>query len=115
MAKIKLNLVTPTEVTVVAAGTPVPLSGTSLEVTGITLQIRESNVGAVYVGDSSVAPDACIRLDSSNPSCEILVDDTFADEDRAVVDLADIFIDAANNGDGVLLSYISQTLKSYNS
>lgn len=114
MAKISIGLSTLVEVTVAAAGTAEPLAATPTERTSVVIQARQSNVGDVYIGDSTVDATNGVVLNSSNPTMTISVDDTFADEDRAVLDLADIYVNADNNGDGVRILSLVESAKSYN-
>lgn len=114
MAKISVGLQTIAEKTVAAAGTAEPLTATALETTSVVIQARQSNVGDVYIGDSTVAAGNGVVLNASNPTMTISVDDTFADEDRAVLNLADIYIDADNTGDGVRILALIESAKNYN-
>jgi hypothetical protein len=115
MAKIKMALVSLAPVTVAVAGTRIALSATPLEVIQVVIQWEPNNAGSMYIGDSTVASTKGIVLNSSNPSVTLTAEDTLADEDRCVIDLAELYVDAANNGDKVNLAYVAVTEKSYNS
>ena len=87
-------------VTVSAAGTRVTLgSGTALpskSAAWVLIQAKTTNTGRIFIGDSSVSSSSfgveLSALDSlSMPPCEV----------PNVYDLGHIFIDAADNGDGV--------------
>lgn len=112
MAKIKLAPTIRTSVTVAAAGTRVPLSATSLETENILIQAKRTNTGNIYVGDVTV--DATNGL-SIGPG-EFVTFSADTEEDDAsfsVVDLIDIYIDSANNGDGVILISLNEVSTTY--
>lgn len=113
MAMIKLQMVTVAPVEVVSAGTRVPLSATSLKVSYLLIQKHESNVGVIYIGDSTVDSTNGIVIGSSLPSLVMSADDTEADEDKAYFDLSEIYIDAGSSGDKVRLAYIEQVSTTY--
>lgn len=115
MSRVKLALKTLTEVSVVTAGTPVPLSATSLLVLNASVQFADTNTGDIYVGESDVAINKCLVLNGSTPSLNLEAEDTAADEDAVVFDLADIYIDAANSGDKVRVAYTLLEAIAYNS
>jgi len=115
MAKIKLGLKALAQVPVAAAGTPVPLSATSLEVTQAVIQWDPNNTGDVYIGESDVTATKCLVLNAGTPAIQLDAEDTMADEDKIVFDLADVYVDAANSGDKVNIAYTKQIDKKYNS
>lgn len=80
------------QVSVSTPGTAVPLTATSTLVSIVTIKANSANVGAVYVGDSSVTSTTGLVL-SAGESVDVKIDD-----------INKIYIDAANSGDGV--SYI---------
>ena len=51
---------------------------------------------------------------SCGNSLSIVPDDTFADEDTVYVDLADIYVDAAANGEKINISVIDLASVNYN-
>lgn len=90
--------------TVTTSGTRVALSATPLKFVSALVQVKENNTGKIFVGDDTVVATAggkhivleipqatvtppSIRIDSPN--------------DYDLADLADIFIDAGVNGEGV--------------
>lgn len=107
MAQLKLKLTTASPITVATSGTRVPLSATSLKVSYLMIQRDPSNAGNIYLGDSTVTASNGIVVGSSSPSIAMSADDTEADEDKGYFDLADMYIDAANNGDKVRIAYIA--------
>lgn len=115
MARIELGIVSPAVVTVATAGTRVPLSATSLLVRNFVVLWNDGNTGAVYIGDSTVDATHCIKLNGSCPSYGFTAEDSVADEDNVFIDLNKVYIDAANNGDFVYLSYTELIDKAYNS
>ena len=74
--------------TVATAGTAVSLSSTTA-VTGVSVKALRGNTGNIYIGDSSV--------DSTNG----LVLERGASVDISIDDIADVYIDSDNNGEGV--------------
>lgn len=102
------------EVVVTTAGTAVPLSATELRVMSVTIQWDSGNVGPVYVGRSDVSGVLSLHIDSTQPSITISAEDSVADEDMISLDLAQIYIDAANNGDKVRVAYLEYERKEYN-
>lgn len=115
MARINHLLKILPQVTVATAGTAVPLSALELKVASVVVQWDPSNTGDIYIGESDVTGTKCIKLNSGNPVIEITVDDTAADEDMSVVDLAEIFVDAQVNGDKVNVAYLALNCVDYNS
>lgn len=114
MAKIKVGLKAATKKAVAAAGTPERLIGASLEVKSAIILADPTNQGNVYLGESDVTGSKCVLLEPGK-ALEITPEDSLADEDGVVIDLNDIFIDAANNGDGVFISYLQVESVDYNS
>lgn len=115
MARIELGLKVMSQVTVVASGTPVPLSAVPLLVSSAIVQWSGGNVGDVYIGEFDVTGTKCIVLNSSTPSMKLDAEDTVSDEDNVVFDLNKIYVDAANNGEKVNLAYVEVIDKAYNS
>ena len=115
MAKITMAITSIADRAVAVAGTRVQLSLTALLVTNITIQWAPTNAGNLYIGDSLVTATRGLILNAANPVANISVDDTEADEDKIYINLMDIWIDAANAGDKVKLSYLVVSAKDYNS
>lgn len=114
MARIELGFNTLSKIPVVTPGTPVPLSATPLLVLNATVQWNPSNSGKIYIGSSDVAADKCLTLDGSTPVLTLEAEDSAADEDRVVLDLSKIYIDAAVAGESVLVAYTTTTSVAYN-
>lgn len=113
MAKIVMGVVTVADKAVTAAGTRERLVAASLEVKNVTLQWHPSNVGNVYIGDASVAAGRGLILNASNPVAVLSVDEAEGDEDNIFIDLTDLWVDAANSGDKVKISYLGIVSKTY--
>ena len=85
--------------TVSSAGTPVPLSTTSVKCNWISIQPLAANTGAVYLGASTV---------TSTRGISLLVGDfgiAYPMLAFAGYDLSTIYIDGATNGNGVQFIY----------
>jgi hypothetical protein len=91
-------------VTVVTAGTQVPLSATDIWVRKLYIRANSTNAGAVAIGDSTVdmtsgyvmAAGAVVELEFPDPD----------DVGKFLrFNLADIYVDAANNTEEVGLLY----------
>ena len=113
MAAIKVQLKAIAQATISTAGTPIPLSLTERRCKAVIIQADPANSGAVYVGESDVTGAKAIKLTAGN-SLSIVPDDTFADEDTVYVDLADIYVDAAANGEKINISVIDLASVNYN-
>jgi hypothetical protein len=88
--------------TVTTAGTRVKLSATSKLVKKLKVKALVGNAGVIYIGDVTVAAANGYQLAAG---AEISLVDLFY-KDGDVVDLTNIYIDSAVNGDGVSLVYI---------
>ena len=82
------------EQTVAAAGTAVALSSTDLYVTSLSIIAKTGNTDVVYIGDSAVVSTDNAGLAPGTPMAIPAGMDAF-------FNLADIFIDAAVNGEGI--------------
>ena len=91
--------------TVVAtAGIPKRLSDVSIKTPAAVVTALETNTGAVHIGDSSI--DSSTELGTpleSQESLELKAVDYEGTSEE--VELSDIYIDADNNGEGVIVSY----------
>jgi copper(I)-binding protein len=90
-------------ITVAAAGTAVPLSATAVDVKSLWLRAAKvggANTGKVYVGISTVDQSTrqIVELDKG-------VTFQFPIPDGATINLADVYVDAATNADGVVGLY----------
>ncbi len=112
MAQIK-GLLTPlAQITVAAAGTPEQLSATELKVSQLVLQADPANGGNLYIGDINVAAAQCIVLEPGQ-GLALGTEDSFADEDNIYMDLQDLYVDAATNGDKLNVAYLNVATKVY--
>ncbi len=104
-------------VTVVTAGTPVRVSATRVPAQSVLIQAMPNNLGRIVVGsDNTVRANAS----GSNPSGTVLAIIGVPSANTATppssnggnplanagVNLADLWIDATNSGEAVIVSYI---------
>jgi len=86
---------------VTEAGTAEALSATSIGAREVVIHAKSDNVGRVFVGDSTV---------SSADGEGLIADDSLSFgsglDHPAPVDLTNVYIDAANAGDGVDVYYV---------
>ena len=68
----------------------------------MVIQADKNNLGPVYIGDAGVQADYGLVL-YPGENLTITTDDTVADEDNLVFDLAEVYVDAANNNDKINL------------
>jgi|TARA_Y100000310_G_scaffold278625_2_gene297142 hypothetical protein len=80
------------EQTVAAAGTAEALVASSLFVRGLTIRAKVTNGGNVYIGSSAVA-------DTDNDG--LRPNDSMTITDSIGFDLAEVFVDADTNGEGI--------------
>lgn len=80
------------EKTVAAAGTAEKLVAASQRVKAVTMTAKTGNIGQVYVGGSDVASTTNDGLDAG---------ETLSIEAVGWMDLANLYIDADTNGEGV--------------
>jgi aryl-phospho-beta-D-glucosidase BglC (GH1 family) len=98
MAQIKTKLIPIQQLNVPTAGTRVQAnSGTSRQATTVIIQALTSNTGNIYVGDSTVASTLGLML-APGASITLNADQDLENEDKTYIDVADIYIDAATNG-----------------
>ena len=91
MAASESPVIISSEKTVAAAGTAVALS-TSQRVKALTIIAKAGNTGQVYIGGSDVSSSTNDGLDAG---------ETISFEAVNWMDIADIFVDADTNGEGV--------------
>lgn len=101
------------KVTVTTAGTPVRATSTSTPAQSIMIQAFPTNVGLAYVGLSGMnkATGAGVLAIIGKPSAdEVSVPSVSASIPLAPAGLnvADLYIDADDNGAGVIISYTEQ-------
>ncbi len=93
--------------TVAAAGTPVPLSGTSILCNWLLIQALAGNAGKIYVGDSNVLNTGLggITLEQPFLASNLPFQTMETSSLTALFDLNLIFIDADSSTDGVNIVY----------
>jgi len=85
--------------TVTSAGTAEALTSSSVLASSVIIRAMEDNTGYVYVGDSTVS--------SSTGALEQRTTIAFGgDNNVGTIDLADVYVDADTNGDGVDIWYV---------
>ena len=87
--------------TVTTAGTAERLTAAALWVTGLTLTAKTGNVGNIFLGDSDVDNTAAPLI----PGDEISTQSPVIGGVSVPFDLYEIFIDSAQNGEGVNFWY----------
>lgn len=93
---------------VATAGTRVALSSTKLMSSHVLIKARPNNSGIVYVGGSDVAAANGYHLAAN---AEVKLSDLIAPNSNELLNLADVYIDAATNGDGVRVLYVYDRYK----
>jgi hypothetical protein len=89
------------KVIVTTAGTRVPLNATKKYVNKLWVKALSTNTGLVFLGDVSVSSTICFQLSAKE---EIDLSTIYA-KDNFVIDLNEIYIDSAVNGEGVSIAY----------
>lgn len=93
---------------VTTAGTALPLSSTKVLAYGLKIKGRPGNTGVVAIGPSTVLAANGYQLAASQ---EWVVPEALAGPLReAPVDLSQVYVDAAVNGEGVCVSYFEENL-----
>lgn len=91
-------------VTVATAGTPVPVSSTQIITPGCLIQAAKTNSGLIYVGGANLnGTTGRAHEISAGEAVEIVGPGISGSEEE--INLAQLKIDAANDGDKVLVSY----------
>lgn len=91
------------QVVVATAGTAVAASSTSIDkVVAVFISCPAANTGNIQVGDSNVEAVAATRSGAEVAKSTIL-SIQYSDH---YIDLQSIFVDALNNGDKALISYL---------
>lgn len=88
---------------VTTAGTRVALSSSKLLSSHVVIKARSNNSGIVYVGGSDVAAANGYHLAAN---AEVSLKDLMQQGSNERLNLADVYIDAATNGDGVRVLYV---------
>ncbi len=93
---------------VTTAGTQVRLSATTLVVRAVIVQAEISNTGHIYIGGSDVssADYGVLLAATTNEALVLSAEQLGAREGR--IDLMDVWIDSAQNGDGGSVLYLEE-------
>ncbi len=90
----RVLLKTLSAITVVTAGTQVPLSATSLLVYSVSVQSLRTNTGFQYIGDSTVETNNGYEF---GPSDVAEVDPPHGAHEPQQIDLKDIYVNSTTN------------------
>jgi len=91
---------------VTAAGTAEALTTSDIDTKEVIIKAPAGNAGAVYIGDSTVAAANGYILAAGDT---ITLTDLLANSNEDVkFALSDIYVDAANNGDAVVVIYLER-------
>lgn len=101
-----VQFISPAQKTVALAGTAEALSATIIRTPGLVIQALVDNTGNVFVGDSTIADGRGVEL---SPGQTVEFSPGRRRSGSEELDLADIYIDVAVNGEGV--SYIYEARK----
>lgn len=95
-----------TSVPVPVPGTPVPLSATDLYVTSVIIQSGPGNLGFMYIG----GPTASLVAFPLEPGRTVeIFGDNLDNGTTALLNLAEIFVDADQAGEAVNLLYLGNS------
>jgi hypothetical protein len=86
---------------VAVAGTAEPLVASTKYVWKVKIKALAANAGVVYLGDSSVSSADGYEL-AAGEEIDIL---ELTKRPEEIFDLAEVYVDAANNGDAVAVIY----------
>ena len=89
--------------TVAAAGTPVPVSATSIKAPGCTIRANPTNVGTIYVGGVNLGLNTRAAELNAGDAIEIVGPNIGGTEEE--IDLSKIYIDSSSSGDKVTVAY----------
>lgn len=95
------KLFTLAAITISTAGTRQAISSTAVPVASYLIEADASNTGKVYVGDSTVASTNGVALSAG----ESLSAESHEDDE---LDLSDVYVDTATNGNKVRVQYIKR-------
>lgn len=94
------------DVTVASAGTPVPLSASQIISPGCSIRAKATNTGNVYVGGTNLSSSTRAAELGPGDAIEIVGPQIGGTEEE--LDLAQIYVDAANSGDKVTVAYFTR-------
>lgn len=100
-----LKLFTLTPVTIDTAGTREAISGSSVRCKSVIISADSLNTGKVYVGDSSVSSTNGVELSAGE---DIILDADYLGNAEDELDLSDIYVDTASNGNKVRIQYFTR-------
>jgi len=91
--------------TVATAGTRVALSTSPVWARGIRISAPSANAGVIYIGDNTVAAANGISIAAGGI---LSFSESFINPpgDLVAINLADVYVDAATNGDKVTFAYL---------
>lgn len=95
------------KITVSSAGTPVQATGTSTPVHSYLVQALSTNTGKIYIGNSTMSKTTLVGVFAvlAPPSTNLIP--SFASAVSTIAarfDLSQVWVDADNSGEGVLIS-----------
>lgn len=94
------------QVVVTTAGTAIPVSSTSIDrVVAVFISAPAANTGNIQVGDSTVEAAAATRIGVEVAKATAIT----IQYAGHYIDLQNIYVDALNNGDKALISYLQVT------
>ncbi len=94
------------KITVAAAGTPVVASSSSIYVSYFRVQPLATNVGNIYVGDSTLNKTTLVGAFHDGLGAGQLFECAPGSPGANPIDMALVKIDADNNNDGAVISYV---------
>lgn len=100
-----VKLTTMAAVTVATAGTRQQISASNLYALSVAIQAKKANTGKIYVGDSSVSSTRGHELAAGET---YIVDGQGKPNSLEEVNLADLYVDAQTNGEGVNVTYVAR-------
>ncbi len=93
---------------VAATGTELPLVTSATYAKGFKITAKAGNAGVVYIGDSTVSSTNGYQLAAG---ASVSLNDLYPNLPEGLfVNIADIYVDAANNNDGVTFTYFAYSL-----
>lgn len=95
------------KVVVATAGTAVPLADSALPAYAVIVQALKANTGTVYVGDSSVDESSAVGHALAAGE-SFVINGINLPRGLEEMMLNDFYVDAANNNDGVHVTYLTR-------
>lgn len=97
------------KLTVASAGTPIPLTATKTLCHSVLIEVLSTNVGKIYIGTSALNSSTLVGTVAilGIPTSAILPVFTMGlSYAPNPINIANLYIDADNSGDGVIVSYL---------